>query len=88
MEDWTSCSTDLLIDNIISHFTGCTAKNASVIKINSENLSVRGELYFLYNFKVWKSLLDCDKSCASILQHYAHAHCMTEDNTEEVNKIF
>jgi len=92
MEDWISVSISFLIDNIIFHLTDRTCKDSSVIKLNSENLAVCGELYFLYNFKVWKNLVICDKDCTNIFQHYAHTHCIAKGNAntnviEEVNKL-
>lgn len=91
METWTCFCTRSIIDNIIFHFTGDTHKTSSVIKVNSENLLVNGELYFLRNFKAWRDLLACSKSCTSILQHLAHAHGATKGDTDvdvakEVNK--
>lgn len=94
VESWTDFCTRSLIDNIIFYLTDFpfynTHKN-SVIKVNNENLSVNGELYFLCSFKAWKSLLVCSKNCTTILQHFAHVHgtrCNTDmDVTEEVNNL-
>lgn len=94
MESWTEFGIKSVIDDIVSHLTGDKHKNSSIIKINNENLSANGELYFLYNFKVWKNISTCAKNCTSILQHFIHVHDMTRDNildtdvTEEVNKYF
>jgi len=92
METWTGFCIRSIIDDIVFHFTGDTHKNSSVIKVNSENLLTNGELYFLCNFKAWRGLLACSGSCTSILQHLAHAHGATKNNTdtdaEEVNKYY
>lgn len=82
-----------VIDNIVFHLTGDKHTNSSIIKINNENLCANGELYFLCNFKAWKSISTCTKNCTSILQHFIHMHDMTRDEidavvTEEVNKYF
>lgn len=82
METWTGFYPRSIIDSIVFHFTGDTRKDTSVIKVNSENLSAHGELYFLCNFKAWRGLLTCSRSCTSILQHLAHAHGATRDNAD------
>jgi len=91
MENWISVNMNTLINNIIFYLTDCTYKDSSVIKLNSENLAVCGELYFLYNFKVWKDFVICDKDCTDIFQHYAHTHYVAQGNAnttiEEVNKL-
>lgn len=92
METWTGFCTRSVIDNIVFHFTGDTHKNYSIIKVNSENLLTNGELYFLCNFKAWRGLLACSRSCTSILQHLVHARGAAKGNTdgdvaEEVNDV-
>ncbi|XP_077259518.1 DALR anticodon-binding domain-containing protein 3 isoform X1 [Temnothorax americanus] len=82
METWTGFFTRYIIDDIVSHFTGDTHRNSSVIKVNCENLSANGELYFLCNFKAWRGLLVCSNSCTSILQHLAHTRGATKGNTD------
>ncbi|XP_012219889.1 DALR anticodon-binding domain-containing protein 3 [Linepithema humile] len=86
MESWAGFCTRSLIDNIVFYFTDFpfynTHKNSSIIKVNNENLSTNGELYFLCSFKAWKSLLVCSKDCTSILQHYTHVHGTTKYNTD------
>ncbi|XP_070155070.1 DALR anticodon-binding domain-containing protein 3 isoform X2 [Polyergus mexicanus] len=91
MESWTEFCIKSVIDNIVFHLAGDKYKNSLIIKINSKNLSVNGELYFLCNFKAWKSISKCAKNCTSILQHFVHIHGMTKDNidadvTEEMFK--
>ncbi|KAL6445755.1 hypothetical protein ACFW04_000903 [Cataglyphis niger] len=90
MESWTEFCTKSVIDNIVFYLAGDKHKNSSVIKINSENLSVNGELYFLCNFKAWKSISTCAKNCTSILQHFVHIHSTTKDNidTDMTEEIF
>ncbi|XP_012528625.1 DALR anticodon-binding domain-containing protein 3 isoform X2 [Monomorium pharaonis] len=83
METWAGFCTRCIINNIVFHFTGDTHKNSSVIKVNSENLLANGELYFLCNFKAWRSLLVCSTNCTSILQHFAHTHGATKGNIDE-----
>ncbi|XP_020289817.1 DALR anticodon-binding domain-containing protein 3 isoform X1 [Pseudomyrmex gracilis] len=90
MESWTNFAVKSLTDNIVFHFTGNVHKNSFVIKTNSENLSVNGELHFLWSFKAWKNLVDCTENCASILQHFAHTHDAMKSNVntaEEVLKL-
>lgn len=82
METGTGFCIQSIIDNIAFHFTGNTHKNSLVIKINCENLLANGELYCLCNFKAWRGLLACSRSCTSILQHLAHAHGATKDNVD------
>lgn len=89
MESWTEFCIKSVIDNIVFQLTGDKHKNSSIIKINSEKLSENGELYFLCNFKAWKSISTCVKNCTSILQHFVHIHGIRRDNidadlTEEV----
>lgn len=95
MESWTDFGMRSLIDNIIFYFTDIpsynTHNNSPIIKVNNENLSANGDLYFLCSCKAWKNLLVCSEDCTSILQHFAHVHGTTKYNTdvdiaEEVNK--
>ncbi|XP_029173357.1 DALR anticodon-binding domain-containing protein 3 [Nylanderia fulva] len=91
MESWTEFNIKFVIDNIVSYLTGDEHKNSSIIKMNDENLLANGELYFLCNFKAWRSISTCAKNCTSILQHFIHIHDMTRDNidanvTEEIFK--
>lgn len=91
MESWEDFCSKLVIENIIHYLTGSTCENSSVVKISSENLAVNGELYFINNFNAWKSLVICDRNCATILQHFIHTHDSRKNNidadiSEEVNK--
>ncbi|KAL0110803.1 hypothetical protein PUN28_014035 [Cardiocondyla obscurior] len=84
MEAQTNFCITHIIDKIVFHFTGNnTHKSVSIIKINYENLLVNGELHCVRNFKAWKDLLPCSKSCTSILQHLAHVKGATKGNTDE-----
>lgn len=93
MESWTDFYSRSLINNIVHYLTGNACENFSVIKVNSENLRVNGELHFINSFNTWKSFVACDRNCATILQHFTHAHDSKRDHTdadisEEVNKHF
>ncbi|XP_014480748.1 PREDICTED: uncharacterized protein LOC106747597 [Dinoponera quadriceps] len=82
MENRTDFCGRPLIDKIVHHLTGNACENSSVIKINTENLAINGELHFINSFNAWRSFVFCDRNCTTILRHFIHAHDSRRDNTD------
>lgn len=86
MESWAGFCMRSFIDNIVFNFIDVSfydkSKISSIIKVNNENLSANGDLYFLCSFNAWKNLLVCQENCTSIFQHFAHVHGTTKYNTD------
>ncbi|XP_032678956.1 uncharacterized protein LOC116847743 isoform X2 [Odontomachus brunneus] len=82
MESWTDFCSRSLINKIVHYLTGSAHENFSVIKVNSENLAINGELHFINSFNTWKSFVVCDRNCATILQHFIHAYDSKRDHTD------
>lgn len=76
METTDSISVQTFINNLTEYLTGSVSKQTSIIKLNSENLSIKGELHFLHSLKAWTCLLkhgnECNEKCATILHHSLH----------------
>ncbi|XP_076174995.1 uncharacterized protein LOC143150533 isoform X2 [Ptiloglossa arizonensis] len=89
MENSSSISISTIINNIILYLSGNSCKNISTIKVNNDNLSTNGELYFLPSLKVWRSTLQgnniCDGKCKTILEHFLHMHNSEIDNKTDTD---
>ncbi|KAG7190263.1 hypothetical protein KM043_006382 [Ampulex compressa] len=78
-----------LINNITLLLTGNILEGSPVVKVNTENLSANGELYFLLSLKAWKAHFkgknECDKQCSTILQHFLHIKGINIDGKADEN---
>lgn len=83
MENWSNFCSQSLIDKIVFYLTGVMDKSSLFIKVNSENLSVNGELYFHNSLYAWKKHMICNKGCVNILQHFLHKNNMESDNLDK-----
>lgn len=86
MENWTDFCSRSLINKIVYLLAGSTHENSSVIKVNSENLAINGELHFINGFNTWKSFIVCDRNCATILQHFTHVYNLISDINADVSE--
>lgn len=87
MDNKADISIQAFTDQIFFHLTGFSCENQSIIRINNDNLSIKGDLHFLSSLKLWKTFLteksDCNKSCINILKHYAHMRNLKIEGMEE-----
>ncbi|XP_024936241.1 uncharacterized protein LOC107263087 isoform X1 [Cephus cinctus] len=81
MENSNTFGICTLANHVFELLTGTINVNATVIKINSENLSVNGELCFLTNLQAWKNFFTIEASiyskCTSILEYLLHSRGQT-----------